>query len=62
MKIGDKVFVPSRVNGCGVDLPAVVSFVKKVLGKTRVIVHYLDPDPYGRVTGVFWDYHLKLRG
>ena len=60
-KNGDKVTVPAMINGCGVDLPAIVSFVKKYLGKTRVIVHYLDPDPHGRTNGTFYDFQLKYR-
>ena len=61
LKIGDKVTVPAMVNGYGVDLPAIVCFVKKILGKTRVLVHYLDPDPHGRTCGTFYDFHLKYR-
>lgn len=60
-KIGDKVTVPAMLNGSGQDLPAIVCFVKKLLGKTRVMVHYLDPDPNGRTSGVYYDFHLKFR-
>lgn len=61
MKIGDKVTVPAGMNGCNTDLPAIVSYVKTLLGKTRVIVSYLHPDPFGRTSGVYYDYHLKFR-
>lgn len=61
MKIGDKVFVPSMVNGCGIDLPAIVCNVKKALGKTRVFVRYVQPDPFGRKGGIYSSCHLRFR-
>ena len=61
MKCGDKVTVPSMVNGCGIDLPGIVCIVKKALGQTRVFVRYLTPDPFGRIGGYFNVSHLRFR-